>query len=371
MKFIPFFILALITIALSPIQTGSGLFRNVKFEGVQQDQTKESTRSESETEIIRRQNAWSFGSTLSLYTCMIGKRLSKGSNGHLSQLITDTESRLAGLLDFFGENPTPLTSLALAENTQELLDGQIELIKKVHDDLIENDQEPSADVVAFSLAAHNLEYLANCGISRRVIADFQDVVRYRASELAIPLPEIKVFLNPETRDFDRLEHLALTSVPSYQLREMAFELYKQGKYAQAKEPLMLILQSGYEISSTLLHLARIALVTDDIPAVRKRVNLAWKHRKNARPHVLPRILWMKLTLSLLENPKIDRSEVQKLLRQLKRALKAEDSCMEWAMAPVLEHLRPKLTAEAQALLAVLVTKLSDEAKVEEADSIHI
>ena len=370
MKFIPFFILAVTTIALSPVQTGSGLFRQVNFQEVQQEQSK-STLSELDAENPRRWNAWSFGSTLSLYTGMIGKRLSKGSNGHLSQLITVTESRLAGLLNFFGEDPTPLTSLALAENTLELMDGQIELMKKVHDDLIENDHEPSADIVALSLAAHNLEYLVNCGISTQVVAEFQDVVRYRASELGLPLPEIKAVLNPKTRDIDRLEYLALTSVPSYQLRDMAFELYKKGKYAQAKEPLMLMLQSGYEISSTRLHLARIALVTDDIPAVRKQLNLAWKHRRGAWPYVLPRILWMKLTISLLENGKDDRPKVKKILGQLKTALQTENSHMEWTMAPVLEHLRAKLPAEAHAFLTALVAELSDEANIGETNSLHI
>ena len=152
---------------------------------------------------------------------------------------------------------------------------------------------------------------------------------------------------------------------------MAVELYKQGKYPEAKELLTLLLQSGYEISSTRLHLARIALISDDISAVRKQVSIAWKHRKEALPHVLPRILWMKLSLALLENGKVDRPKVQKLLGQIKTALKAEDARVEWTMAPVLEHMRPKLSAEAHALLTALVTELSDESDSEKPNSLPI
>ena len=52
-----------------------------------------------------------------------------------------------------------------------------------------------------------------------------------------------------------------------------------------------------------------------------------------------------------------------MLGMLKAALQAERAHMEWTMQPVLDHLKPKLSAEDHALLAALIDALGDQAKV--------
>ena len=48
-----------------------------------------------------------------------------------------------------------------------------------------------------------------------------------------------------------------------------------------------------------------------------------------------------------------------LLGQLKTALQARNAVMDWTMKPVLDHLSARLTEDRNALLAALVTAMSD------------
>ncbi len=160
----------------------------------------------------------------------------------------------------------------------------------------------------------------------------------------------------------------MNDAPNEQVRVRALTLYKQGEYTKASELLTQLLQAGYEILGTRLHLARIALVTDDISAAREQVTAAWEHRTEAPAYVLPRLLWLKLCLALLDNGSTVQPEAQQLLGALKTALQAENACLEWTMDPVLAHLQPQLPAEAHALLTALVAALSFQTNIEKLDA---
>jgi hypothetical protein len=138
------------------------------------------------------------------------------------------------------------------------------------------------------------------------------------------------------------------------VRSEAFELYKSGDYAQASELLNKLLDAEFDVLSTRMHLARIALVTDDLLTARKHTAYVWEHRAEAAPYVVARALWFQTAFALL-----DGSSPTKFLGQLKTVLQSEDAYMEWAMDPVLAHLESKLPASQRALLIALLAAISD------------
>lgn len=148
------------------------------------------------------------------------------------------------------------------------------------------------------------------------------------------------------------------------LRQLAGTYYRLGQYAEAVPLLKRVLQSDFEVPSTHCHLARIALLTDDLPAAREHAAQAWAHRADAQPYVLPRILWLDLAVALLGG---DAASVGPLLGRLKAALRTEGAVSEWAMEPVLAHLQPKLGADDHAILTALMAAVSLPDRVADLD----
>jgi tetratricopeptide (TPR) repeat protein len=149
---------------------------------------------------------------------------------------------------------------------------------------------------------------------------------------------------------------AQPNVTPLQLRTLGLDAYKLGDYATTTTLLRRVLYAGFEVPSTECLLARAALMQGDQRSFRVYADQAWNHRADASPYVVPRILWLQLTGALLEEE--DAATVPALLGRLKTALSAEGAIMEWAMDPVLEHLRPQMSAESHALLATLVAAMS-------------
>ena len=147
-----------------------------------------------------------------------------------------------------------------------------------------------------------------------------------------------------------------------QVRSMALELYKKGDYEKARELLILLLDVGFDVLSTRLHLARIALMTDNVSEADKQVSEAWAQRKEAKPYVVARLLWMQAL-----NAQMDNADAASIFGQLKTVLQADDAFMEWKMQPVLDHLNPRLSAEALALLSALVDALGSREKLPHLD----
>jgi tetratricopeptide (TPR) repeat protein len=164
-------------------------------------------------------------------------------------------------------------------------------------------------------------------------------------------------------------------------RKQATAYYQSGDYKKAKQLLEELLQDNFEVLSTRMHLARLALITVDLSEVALQTKEVWKTRKETKNYVVARILWFKLCLELL-NPtttkqnkgifgeikllykKEKRSEFSLILGQLKAVLQKEDAFMEWTMHPVLNHIKPKLTERQYTLLTALVAAMSNKTNME-------
>ncbi len=153
------------------------------------------------------------------------------------------------------------------------------------------------------------------------------------------------------------------------LRTAALDAYRLSDYALATTLLQRVLDAGFEIPGPCCHLARIALLLDDVRLARARVAQAWNQRVDAPPYVIPRILWLRLAC-VLASPEVEASEpgVAGVLGRLKAALHTPGAQMDWAMEPVLEHLQERLSGEDHALLTALVAALSKPANVAALDA---
>jgi tetratricopeptide (TPR) repeat protein len=161
----------------------------------------------------------------------------------------------------------------------------------------------------------------------------------------------------------RVELLAAKpDIPQLTLRELALDCLKLGEYVKANELLNRLLQTGFEVLSTRLHLARICLLTNNIADAKQHVAEALAYRTKATPYVIARILWMQVLIALLDN-----ADATYILGQLKSVLQSDGVHMEWTMQPVLDHLQSRLSAADHALLTALVAALSDKEKVADLD----
>jgi tetratricopeptide (TPR) repeat protein len=153
------------------------------------------------------------------------------------------------------------------------------------------------------------------------------------------------------------------------LRTAALDAYRLSDYALATTLLQRVLDAGFEIPGPCCHLARIALLLDDVRLARARVAQAWNQRVDAPPYVIPRILWLRLAC-VLASPEVEASEpgVAGVLGRLKATLHTPGAQMDWAMEPVLEHLQERLSGEDHALLTALVAALSKPANVAALDA---
>lgn len=166
---------------------------------------------------------------------------------------------------------------------------------------------------------------------------------------------------------------ATQHVTPQQLRSMALKMYKEGNYSEAKEILEMLLEVSFEVLGTRLHLARIALVTDDFDTARQHIAEAWEHRTEAAPYLVPRILWLQIALSMTGQLRTASGapETPILVGRLKAALQDETAHMEWTMDPVLSHLQPMIPPDSHALLTTLVAALNNSARLSDLDRFHV
>ncbi|MCX6901613.1 MAG: tetratricopeptide repeat protein, partial [Verrucomicrobia bacterium] len=163
---------------------------------------------------------------------------------------------------------------------------------------------------------------------------------------------------------DRVLHTATTVAPLTR-RQLALHFYRRADHQRAEQLLRQLLEEGFEVPGTCCHLARIALMTDQIEDGRKHIARAWQERSQAAPYVVPRILWLQLALEMLEH-----GDPAPLIGRLKTALQNDGAFQEWTMEPVLEHLKGRMQqteADRQnwELLRALVAALSDRVELPE------
>jgi len=139
-------------------------------------------------------------------------------------------------------------------------------------------------------------------------------------------------------------------------RSIATALFIDGEYEKSKHILEELLRNGFEVLSTRIHLARIALITNDFEEVSRQIKKAWAQRTDAAPYLLARILWFKLLMTMIGIQSERRGIV--ILRRLRKLFKGKYVVMEWSMQSVLDHMKPKMKADDHALLSSLVYAMS-------------
>jgi len=159
---------------------------------------------------------------------------------------------------------------------------------------------------------------------------------------------------------DNLKELYMNAVPDSKdkasnefLRRLALNRFEMGDYHTTEELLFRLLNTGFEVISTHIHLTRLFFVTNQISKSVEHINLAWAMKAEAKPYVLTRLVWFKIALAF-----INHEPVNYFLGQLKTVLKNNDAIMEWKMKPVLDHIKSKITDDQHDLLSALVDAMS-------------
>lgn len=154
------------------------------------------------------------------------------------------------------------------------------------------------------------------------------------------------------------EHEPNDSSP-LELRQRATKYYELEQYAKAEVILNKLLGDGFEPIGVRHHLARICLITDRFLESEKYVQDAWELKREAMPYIVARLLWFKIALASIENKSLEN-----YIGQLKSGLQKEGAFMEWAMQPVLDHIKPRLTEQRYALLSALVDAMNDKTNLQ-------
>ena len=154
-------------------------------------------------------------------------------------------------------------------------------------------------------------------------------------------------------DFDL--DLGNTESP-YSRRQEAVSRILSGDYAGAESLVRGLVQEGFMMPSTHCHLARVLLMTDREMEAREQINLAWAIREEADPYVVPRILFFRCMFAMF-----DGVDFNNLIVEIKAALRAPDSHLDWTIQPMLDHLRERTGETNHRFLKALGEALSDAA----------
>jgi len=146
-----------------------------------------------------------------------------------------------------------------------------------------------------------------------------------------------------------------------EIRSRAFFHFQNKEYKEATILYRKLRIERFELPGTLVHLARLELSTGNITQAETHIEMAWRHRSEAPPYVLARILWLKLCLSMLKNE--GKENYTEIVSQLKTILQNPDVIMDWTMEPVLEELKFKLTRAEISFLFALAKAFSIETKI--------
>lgn len=165
------------------------------------------------------------------------------------------------------------------------------------------------------------------------------------------------------------------------IRIDALDCYQSGDFRKAKKLLNDLLLNNFEVLSTRLHLARLAVIMDDLPEAVHQTNEVWKMRNEAENYVFARMLWFRLCLEFLNASKKVRkvgifSKIKSLFKknmddtatiiieELKMILQKKDALVDWNMLPLLTHIQPQLTENQYSFLSALVDVMSVKQNLE-------
>ena len=140
----------------------------------------------------------------------------------------------------------------------------------------------------------------------------------------------------------------------FELRELAFEAYGEGAFADAEEIYRYLLSKDYEKPATLCHLARVLISLGRDAEAAAAVEEAFLLREAAEGYVIPRIHYLRALLAALGGREADGH-----VAELKAALEIEGNRMEWLLGPMLDAVRGRMGREAHARFVELGEMLRD------------
>jgi proteasome accessory factor A len=142
------------------------------------------------------------------------------------------------------------------------------------------------------------------------------------------------------------------------IRHEAYQSYLRGRYRRTETLLRTLIQRRFELPDSYSHLARALLMLDRIDEARDVVDTAWGLREAAPTDVVARLLWFQVYFSL-----IDGTDPSIPLGRLKKLLTATEAFNSWALLPLLEYLRPRLTDDAFGLLSGIFAAWCDRERL--------
>jgi predicted Zn-dependent protease len=165
---------------------------------------------------------------------------------------------------------------------------------------------------------------------------------------------LAALLNSKAKSAEEQERLAR--------RQDALNRFLIGDYSGAEALLRELQQERFEVPGAHCHLARVLLLMGRNEEARQQVNHAWAAREEAPAYVVPRILFFQCVLKML-----DAEDTAAIVGQIKAALRAPDAHLEWAIQPVLDHLRPRLGETNYQFLTALARALSSATAIPHLD----
>jgi Flp pilus assembly protein TadD len=162
----------------------------------------------------------------------------------------------------------------------------------------------------------------------------------------------------------RREYIARMTIkevaaPPLVLRQLALECYREGEYWHADQLLRRVLEGHFEVGSTHCLLARVLLLMDRDNEARAEVEQACENRADWQPYTAQRVYFFQALFGLLDG--IAPTET---LQNLKKELLRPDAMQEWDLRRLLDHLKSRLTPEANELLEALSAAINDRAAMQ-------
>jgi hypothetical protein len=152
----------------------------------------------------------------------------------------------------------------------------------------------------------------------------------------------------------------------YYLRSKALDKLEVGEFASAKKIYLELIETKFELPGTYCHMARVQLLMRDAKAARKSVASAWKLRKEALNYVLPRILFLKILLLMIEN----RNPIFWIFR-IKSLLTNSSANMQWDIDITIKTYELQLSEQNYLFLLALAEAIQLKDKVEKLGEFEI
>jgi hypothetical protein len=206
------------------------------------------------------------------------------------------------------------------------------------------------------------------------------IALWKLSENAAPVesPEYyssaKEFFNQHENEIDnntrqyynRLFNRENIDSDPYYLRSKALDNLEKGDFAGAEKIYMDLIERKFELPGTYCHLARVQLLMRDEKAASKSVASAWKLRTEALKYVVPRILFLKILLLMIEN----RNPFFWIIR-LRTLLTADSASLEWDIESTIKTYELQLSVQNFVFLLALAEAIQRKDKVEKLERFGI